>query len=190
LILPNEELAGTVYNGGRPIITTSARLHVMRWTRFIQASAACLSVAVEVDLKGIPAHAWDPVTAEVLLDELCLIVGVHPRNADRRDVFTVKAWCSDPALFPPVMTLEIVEPHMATGADVRTLTYPIMVTVRPLVEPGAFDDPPSPPPEDEDRDRRRADARVHSGINNILLRVVSRRTAQGPRTHARVLMHL
>jgi len=29
LILPTEELAGTVYNEGRPIVTTSARLHVM-----------------------------------------------------------------------------------------------------------------------------------------------------------------
>lgn len=151
LILPNEELAGTIYNGGRPFVTNSVRLHIMRWTRFIQASVASLSLSVEVELRGIPAHAWDLTTAEVLLDELCWIDGVHPSNADHCDVFMVKAWCSDPALFPPEMTLEIVEPPMADGFDVRTLTYPIKVTVRPLVEPGAFQDPPSPPPEDDDR---------------------------------------
>jgi hypothetical protein len=72
-------------------------------------------VAVEVDLVGIPAHAWNLTTAEVLLDELCWIDGLHPGNADRRDVFMVKAWCSDPALFPPEMTLEIVEPPLARG---------------------------------------------------------------------------
>jgi hypothetical protein len=116
LILPNEELAGIVYNGGRPIVTTSVRLHVMRW-RFILASAVSLSVAVEVELKGIPAHAWNLATAEVLLDELCWIDGVHPSSADRRDVFMVKAWCSDPALFPPEMTLEIVEPSMASDTE-------------------------------------------------------------------------
>jgi hypothetical protein len=87
LILPNEELAGTVFNGGHPIVTNSARLHVMRWTRFIQASATSLLVAVEVELKGIPAHAWELGTAEVLLDELCCIDVVHPNNAIRRDAF-------------------------------------------------------------------------------------------------------
>jgi len=71
LILPNEELAGIVYNEGRPIVTTTGRLHVMRWTRFLQASAASLSVAVEVELEGIPAHAWELATADVLLDEVC-----------------------------------------------------------------------------------------------------------------------
>ncbi|CAD6333942.1 unnamed protein product [Miscanthus lutarioriparius] len=93
-----------------------------------QALAASLPVAVEVELVGIPAHAWNLATAEVLLDELCWIDGLHPGNTDRRDVFMVKAWCSDPALFPPEMTLEIVEPPLARGSDVRTLTYPIKVT--------------------------------------------------------------
>jgi len=100
LILPDEELAATVYNGGRPIITTTARLHIMRWTRFLQATAVGLSVTVEVELRGIPAHAWDLATAEVLLDEHCWIEGGHPSNENRRDMFLLKAWCSDPARLP------------------------------------------------------------------------------------------
>ena len=34
LILPNEEIADTIFNEGRPIKSSSARLHVMRWMRF------------------------------------------------------------------------------------------------------------------------------------------------------------
>lgn len=156
LILPNEELAATVYNGGRPIITTTARLHIMRWTRFSQATAASLLVAVEVELRGILAHAWDLATAEVLLDELCWIEGGHPSNEDRRDMFLLKAWCSDPARLPSEMVLEIVEPPSASGLGVRTLTYPISVSVRSLDQPRSSPGrPPSPPPEDEDREPRR-----------------------------------
>ena len=80
-------------------------------------------MAVEVELKGIPAHAWDLVTAEILLDELYWIDGLHLNNADCRDVFMVKAWCSDPALFPSEMKLDIVEPPLADSPGVRC--YPI-----------------------------------------------------------------
>lgn len=157
LILPNEELAATIYNGGHPIITTSVQLHIMRWSRIFQATAACLPMAVEVELRGIPAHAWDRATAEVLLDEFCWIEGVHPSNEIRRDMFLLKAWCSDPARLPSEMVLEIVEPPSASGPGVRTLTYPISVFVRPLDLPGlSSGDPPSPPPpEDEDTEPRR-----------------------------------
>jgi hypothetical protein len=69
---------------------------------------------------------------------------VHPRNANHHDVFTAKAWCSDPALFPPELKLEIMEPHMASSPNVRTLSYPIKVTVHPLDRPGDSQDPPRP----------------------------------------------
>jgi hypothetical protein len=128
----------------------------MHWTRILQASAASLSVAVEIELKGILVHAWDLATAEVLLDELCWIDGVHPNNANRCDVFMVMAWCSDPAFFPSKMMLEIVEPPSADGHGVRTLSYPIKVTVCLLDQPrSSHDHPPSPPPEDEDREPHR-----------------------------------
>jgi len=87
LILPTGALFERVYNGGRPIITTTARLHIMRWTRLHRSSAASLHVAVEVEIRGIPPHAWELSTAELLLDEYCGIAAVHPRTEDRRDVF-------------------------------------------------------------------------------------------------------
>jgi hypothetical protein len=100
-----------IYNGGRPIIMPSMRLHVMRWTRLLQSSTvACLPLAVEVKIRGIPSHAWELPTAELLLDEFCWITGIHPSTAERRDVFLLKAWCSSLDCFPTDMELEIVEP--------------------------------------------------------------------------------
>ncbi|CAO2188913.1 unnamed protein product [Urochloa humidicola] len=85
----------------------------MRWTRFVQSSAGgSLPVAVELDIRGIPAHAWEFATAEALLCDHCWISGLHPDAADRRDVLTVRAWCSAPDLIPPEMELEIIEPEV------------------------------------------------------------------------------
>ncbi|RCV43062.1 hypothetical protein SETIT_9G265700v2 [Setaria italica] len=113
LILPTDAMLKRVYNGGRPIITPSARLHVMQWTRFLQSSAASLPLAIEVEIRGIPAHAWELPTAELLLNEYCWIVGLHPSIAERRDIYQKKAWCSNPNYFPVEMDLEIVEPPLA-----------------------------------------------------------------------------
>ena len=91
LILPSMELMERVLNGGRAFITPDLRLHVMRWTRFLYSSASSLPVAVEINLEGIPAHAWDLTTAQLLLSDHCSISGLHPLNEDRRDIFKVAA---------------------------------------------------------------------------------------------------
>jgi hypothetical protein len=62
-----------VFNGGHTFISTSLYLHVMRWTRFLNSKAGSLLSAVEVDISGFPAHAWDLTTAEVLLCDHCWI---------------------------------------------------------------------------------------------------------------------
>ena len=113
-------MADLIYNGGRPFITSSVRLHIMRWTRFLNATASCLPSAVEVEIRGIPAHAWELSTAELLLDEWCWVDGLHPSVPERRDVFKLKAWslqwrdvmCSCTDNIPAEMELEIVEPPM------------------------------------------------------------------------------
>ena len=70
LILLGVELVERVLNCRRPIITLSLRLHVMRWTRFLHATAASLPVTVEINLRGIPAHAWELATVAQLLNEI------------------------------------------------------------------------------------------------------------------------
>lgn len=42
LILPTSELVERVYNGERIFISTSLRLHVVRWTRFLNSTTATL----------------------------------------------------------------------------------------------------------------------------------------------------
>ena len=69
LILLGVELVERVLNCRRPIITLSLRLHVMRWTRFLHATAASLPVTVEINLRGIPAHAWELATVAQLLND-------------------------------------------------------------------------------------------------------------------------
>jgi len=166
LILPTGALFERVYNGGRPIITTTARLHIMRWTRLHRSSAASLHVAVEVEIRGIPPHAWELSTAELLLDEYCGIAAVHPCTEDRRDVFQLRAWCSNPADFPAKMDLEIVQPPMDAEAEHqpgrRTLKYPISIAVSRLASSNSEDAPPPPPPVDEDGSRRRRRRRSRS----------------------------
>jgi len=158
LFLPDEEMATRVYNGGQPIIAASHRLHVRRWSRFLQSTASSLQSLVEVELRGIPAHAWEVGTAEQLLNRYCGIGGVHPDSAWRRDVFRVAAWSSSPDHIPAGIDLEIVEPVVAgddpeTGK--RSLVYPVDVSVSPFDRSPAADDPPSPPPPADDNRRRR-----------------------------------
>ncbi|KAG2538734.1 hypothetical protein PVAP13_9NG513000 [Panicum virgatum] len=133
-----------------------------------------LSVAVEVDLVGIPALAWEPGTAQLLMCDYCWISALHPRMADRRDVFRVAAWCSDPNLIPSEMVLEIVEPLPAVGSYTtmkRTLCYPITISVSPYVQPLSPGNPPSPAPGDDDchgRRRRRLPPSPGSSVRRLL----------------------
>lgn len=96
LVLPDRDTTTRVYNAGRPMISQNFRLHAMRWSCFMHSLASSLSSAVDIELRGILAHAWELATAEQLLNEFCWIGGVHPANVDRRDLFRVVAWCSDP----------------------------------------------------------------------------------------------
>lgn len=153
LILPSAELTERIFNGGRPLFITPLRLHVMRWSRFVgSAASSMLDLPVEVDIRGIPAHAWELPTAELLLSDHCWIGRVHPENPDHRDVFRVLAWCSHPARIPSAMDLEILEPTMeedGQGAGVRSLVYPITISCALVELPSRPGDPPSPPPTDD-----------------------------------------
>jgi len=57
LILPDALTATRIYNGGRTILVPPGRLHVMHWSRFFLSSAELFPSEVDVELRGIPAHA-------------------------------------------------------------------------------------------------------------------------------------
>jgi len=158
VILPDEESAMRVFNGGRPLIAPSHRLHVRRWTRFINSTAASLPFAVEMELRGIPAHAWNLATAESLLNDFCWISDIHPETVDRRDIFRLVGWCSSLEAVPAEIDLEIIEAPVAAGDArpvKRSLVYPVTVSVvrHDPLDPAS--PPPPPPPADEDRRRRK-----------------------------------
>jgi len=113
LISPDELSASRIFNDGRPLIISTGRLHVKRWSRFLFSVAGNLPSAMEIELRGIPAHAWDVDTASQLLSDCCLPCGLLPGTDRQRETLHLVAWCSSPKDIPPVMDLEIPEP--ATG---------------------------------------------------------------------------
>ena len=78
LISPDEHMATRIFNRGRPISVPPGRLHVMRWSRFFQSSAEIFPTAMDVELRGIPAHAWELETVSQLLGDHCVPGAVHP----------------------------------------------------------------------------------------------------------------
>lgn len=154
----NADSATRVYNEGRPIITHTHRLHVRRWSRLLHSAAAVLSVPVEIELRGIPAHAWDLATAEHLLNEYCWIEGLNPDTENCRDVFRVTAWCSSPSGVPEGLELGIVEPLVAgvhPHEGRRCLDYQIEISCSPVDLHPPADAPPPLPRADQQGGRHR-----------------------------------
>lgn len=158
MTLPSIELAKRVYNGGHPFISSSLRLHLVRWTCLLNSTATSLLFPVKVDMSGIPAHAWELATVELILGDHCWITGVLPDTARHRDVVKVEAWCSNPTLIPSELDLEILEPLTEDDDSQhvkRTLVYPILISITPDGMSSRPGDPSSPPPADDGRRRRR-----------------------------------
>ncbi|KAG2642375.1 hypothetical protein PVAP13_2KG216930, partial [Panicum virgatum] len=107
LISPDEQSASRILNDGRALIIPACRIHAKRWTRFLSSTAGNLPCATEIELRGIPAHAWDVHvdTASQLLNDCCLPCGILPGMEGRRDVLRLRAWCSSPRDIPPEMDL-------------------------------------------------------------------------------------
>jgi hypothetical protein len=142
LISPDEATATIILSNDQLINLSSGRLHVMRWSCFLTSSTSVLPSIVEVELTGIPAHAWELDTAAQLFSDCCLPCGVHPMSDTQREVFRLAA-----------IDLEIPEPEVATwwARERHCLLYPILIAVKP--QDGSTPDdavPPPPPPVDDD----------------------------------------
>jgi hypothetical protein len=57
LVLPDRGATDRVFNGGRPLAGPGFSLFFKRWTRLVLASASALPTSVNVELRGVPAHA-------------------------------------------------------------------------------------------------------------------------------------
>ncbi|KAL5676276.1 hypothetical protein ACJX0J_012407, partial [Zea mays] len=200
LILPSLEMADRAFDGGRIVnLSPTTKIHVMRWSRTLNSSAAAsLPFQVEIEVSGIPAHAWELETVHALLNQWCWIADLHPDCERQREVFKVTAWCSSPGSIPKEFKLEIVDPVTTDGGMLRrSLVYPIRVSVKVLDRPDMLQSlQPSPPPAEDDLDqgrrrRRRRSRRSSFGINapgkgstTAVLPRVSVHQRLGPRVQA------
>jgi hypothetical protein len=163
LILSDEDAATKVLNGGRVLRGPQFNIQFKRWTRLAHATAAPLPSLVDIEIQGIPLHAWGRSTAEQLLGNSCWITDVHPDTSLKRDFssFRLRAWCCELEKLQCAMNLVIVEPTPADHVK-RCLSYSIEVTVTPVEKPLSDGTPPPPPPGNdnrhEDGDRRRPEA--------------------------------
>lgn len=157
LISPDETTARRISSTRRPISIPLGRLHIQRWSRLHNSSGGLLPIAMEIELRGIPTHAWDLDTAAQLLSDCCIPCGVHPETASQRKVFRLGAWCSDPGAIPPEIDLEIPEPEVIGRAarERRSLIYHVKISSRTAgVQVPADDPPPSTSQMDDDHRQR------------------------------------
>jgi hypothetical protein len=68
-----------------------------------------LPLLMDIELEGVPAHLWGVGTAELLLDGLCMVQGLHPDSIDSMDmaVLKLRAWCFSPDSLPAVLDLHV-----------------------------------------------------------------------------------
>ena len=107
----------------------------MRWSRFSGSTASILPVTAQIELRGIPAHAWELDTMAQLLNEWCLPCGVLLETEGQRSSFHLTTWCSNPCTIPLIMDLEIPEPEVSSGRfaqERHCQRYPISISVVPL----------------------------------------------------------
>lgn len=196
MVLPDEVTTSLIYNNGQPLKIPPFTLCFRRWSRFRNSTAMILPSLVDVELRGIPAHAWELETAEHLMDEWGWVRELHPDTVDRRDYssFRFKAWCSQPELIPGEMDLIIVEPPVIEDEVPplkRALKYEIKVRSALAPSSGPRDGPSPPPPRDDPdhgrrRRRRQAPASPVSAAQDSNVRVgtprvsVLRRQSSGP----------
>lgn len=114
VFLDDEANAIRVASGNsRPPRNDVLSLHCCRWTRQASASRAILPSLVDVELQGVPAHTWEVLAAENLLNPYGWVEKIHAstRNGEDYSVFHLKAWCLNPEQFPAVQNLIVIEPQ-------------------------------------------------------------------------------
>uniref|UniRef100_A0A8I6X189 CCHC-type domain-containing protein n=1 Tax=Hordeum vulgare subsp. vulgare TaxID=112509 RepID=A0A8I6X189_HORVV len=105
------------------------------WSKLAHAGCGAFEYRVELELRGIPAHAWHLATAEHILGPSVWIERLHPHTRSRADlgVFRLSGRAHDPSLIRRSGELEIVEliPSGSTSVapSVRTLIYPFTVAL-------------------------------------------------------------
>jgi hypothetical protein len=129
LFLPGEETTSRVFNDGR--LFTGPRFCILfkRWSRFSHASLSRMTHLVDVQIRGIPGHAWFRSTMEAILEDSCHIVEVHSNTLLKKELssFVVRAWCFDFKKLQRQMTLHIIEKGLQSN-ERGCLSYNVNVS--------------------------------------------------------------
>ena len=134
LILFNSRASMDRMNGDHLVSCPRFTLSIRPWCKLAHAGTGGFEHHVELELYGIPAHAWHLETAEHILGASVWIERLHPRTRSRADLamFRLAGRTHDPATIPREATLVIVEqlPHPTSSTmSVRTLAYPIRIAL-------------------------------------------------------------
>lgn len=150
-------------NDGPSSCSAPFRVHCRRWSRQAHATGAILPCLVDVELHGVPAHAWEVATAENLLNPYGWLKRIHPNTRNRLDysAFKFSSWCYKLSDIPKSRDLVVVEPvdWDETPLVKRALVYPISFSVWAMDTVQGPPRPESPDDETEEetpqRQRRR-----------------------------------
>lgn len=161
VVLEDEaEAARVSSDNSQPAGNDQFRVHCRRWNRQALSSGTVLPVLVDVELRGLPVHAWEVSTAEQLLNPYGWVEQIHAATRNREDfsVFQLKAWCN-PELIPCSRDLVIVEPPvvaMESPTVKRALVYPVQISVFDCTpQQSVSPSPPSDGGSGKSRERRR-----------------------------------
>jgi hypothetical protein len=91
---------------------TRCTLALAPWSRQVGAYLRDAPLLAQLDIRGIPTHAWAERTTIKLLEGCGIVDAVDPATANRNDMsmFRVDVWTHDIAAIPAVRWLAVPEP--------------------------------------------------------------------------------
>lgn len=94
------------------VITPAFSMSIKPWSRLVNAFPGELHHKVQVELQGIPLHAWNATTTSDLLRPWCLLESIDPDTLAQTDLTTLKvtARTTRPEFIPKHRTLVVPEP--------------------------------------------------------------------------------
>jgi hypothetical protein len=140
LILPDMAKADLLVIRWPLIRTTSFSVICKRWARFLGASGVALPFLVDLEIEGIPVHAWETSTVEHILSPYAWIHQVHQETLALQDLscFRCSAWCTDQSTIPASRDLWIVESVQVVEGivgETMALSYPITISFSVALRP-------------------------------------------------------
>jgi hypothetical protein len=96
LVFQDEDTAVRVFDNGRVLHCPDFELKFKKWSRFAHSTGVSLPVLVDVELCGIPAHAWSKSTVDKMLGESCWISELSSETVAKCDLssFTSETFAS------------------------------------------------------------------------------------------------